>query len=692
MIKERRAVKRPLAVAGMCFTAVTAAAYYFSLAVSAALCAFAAAVFVFVRFSRQNRKAGNTAAALLAAIFSFTAFAVSASDIYLRDASLKKIRGAEVIYTVRVTEVTDRENGCRVIGDILYASEERIRGISALFYMNDLRPETGGEVVCRLSFYPGGYETGGSLRFNSSVIEIISVTEGKYRFAGFFGRMKNSLNNVFYTTMPDDEAAVASAMVTGERAGMTYALSSMLQRAGISHIVVVSGMHITILFGGVNLLFRRVKRLLPKAAVCVLFITALLFFYGFTPSVIRACVMGSFVFFAGMFYLPSDGLTSLSSAAVAVLLFTPSAVKNVSFQLSFACCLAIVGVYGPLRKRIKFLKTDDKTGRLKKLLKSAIEAALLSSVVNLITLPVLILNGMPVSLVSPFTNPIVLPLVPFAMTLSIVTAAAGHIYMPAALLAGRAAALFIKVILTVSSFFASFRFASIDTNINYLKEWAVFAAAAAILFLLAGRKGRIWRWILTAAITLPLAAVITLNYAVRRDAPQILFYRGEAIILKDSGRTAVILGGVSENELDSLGSYLLTMGIARPDSVSLLRNGRLDTETVSLAFPGSDSLDHSGRYAPEPFAVGRMTVKIEAPRVIINVMGFRVAVSYGDNTDDADMLLMWRGATEMAYGFGGSIVYYKDLATPYIYKGIPYGYRDVVEILVKNEGFRVNIR
>ena len=688
----REPVKRPLAIAGMCFAAVTVCAFYISLAVSAAVCAVSAAVFAITYFGSKKGKTGKDVmtAAFLAVIFCVVSFLVCALSIHGADVYLARVGGEETLYRVRVTEVEDAGGSVRVTGDIREASGEKVRGISALFYLYEQQPAAGDEIICRLSLYPDGYDAGGGLRFNSAVKDLIEIREQAYAVTGFFNRIKTSIRDIFFRVMPEDEASVAAAMVTGLRTDMSARLNGTLQRAGVSHIVVVSGLHITILFGALNLLIKRMANPWVKSALCAAFITAVMLFYGFSPSVIRACVMGSFVFFGGLFYFSYDGLTSLMTAATLILLFTPAAIKSISFQLSFACCLAIVGVYAPLRKRMKFInKTRRRGGYARRILIKLLEAAALSAVISLITLPVTILNGMPFSLASPLANPVIVMLVPAAMVLCIITAAIGF-WIPVSAVSGYLAALVIRTILMISGFFSGFRLAAVDTRLMYLKEWAILAVIAFGIFLIFTGKRRLWIPVTAAAIS--LAAVITLNVVIRRNAVEVLLYRGEALVIRDGSLSEVILGGVSENELNSLGSYLLTRGITSPGRIIKLDRCRLDENIINEVFYDSELWVYGDAGLPAYHDIASAWVEFDEARVIINAAGRKVAVSDGRINNKADVVLLWRGAAEYIPDKNEYAVIYEQTNVNDSFSGLIYGYRDIVEVIIKNGGFKVNLR
>ena len=66
---------------------------------------------------------------------------------------------------------------------------------------------------------------------------------------------------------------------------------------------------------------------------------------GMSPSVIRATVMIAFVFMSMIFYRKSTPLNAVATAALAILVFSPSALYSVGFQLSFITVVALIVFY-----------------------------------------------------------------------------------------------------------------------------------------------------------------------------------------------------------------------------------------------------------------------------------------------------------------------------------------------------------
>lgn len=139
-----------------------------------------------------------------------------------------------------------------------------------------------------------------------------------------------------------DSAALLSGMTFGEKSDLSDSLRDAFKACGVSHILAVSGLHVS-LWCGILAAFLRLLGLKDKskAVVSVLFLIFLCTVSAFTPSVVRASLMSGLAFFAPFFKRRPDTVNSLGFAVALILLLNPYISLNPSFVLS---ALATAGV------------------------------------------------------------------------------------------------------------------------------------------------------------------------------------------------------------------------------------------------------------------------------------------------------------------------------------------------------------
>lgn len=145
------------------------------------------------------------------------------------------------------------------------------------------------------------------------------------------------------------------ALLLGDSGLVDKATRQEFSTAGVAHVLALSGLHV----GFIALIiwwllfpldYMRMKK--ARLAITLAAIIGFALFTGLTPSVVRATVMIGFVFAALIFYRRSDPLNALAMAALVILLFSPSALYSVGFQLSFLTVAAIL-LFASLPKRLE---------------------------------------------------------------------------------------------------------------------------------------------------------------------------------------------------------------------------------------------------------------------------------------------------------------------------------------------------
>ncbi len=140
-----------------------------------------------------------------------------------------------------------------------------------------------------------------------------------------------------------DAGRLAAAMLLGDRASLTSEMYRDYRRAGISHYLAVSGLHVSIITGLVSLLLvnLRIKRG-SRNILLISFALGYLLLLGFPVSAVRSVTMLTIVFIAYSMGDHSDPVNSLGIAAAMIIVASPSAVFDQSFILSFCATLGIV--------------------------------------------------------------------------------------------------------------------------------------------------------------------------------------------------------------------------------------------------------------------------------------------------------------------------------------------------------------
>lgn len=162
-------------------------------------------------------------------------------------------------------------------------------------------------------------------------------------------------------------AAVLTLLTTGLTTKVSDRLRQSFSRAGASHILAISGLHLSIVagifFAFFNLVFRQSETLLKSGAnrkiaafAALVPLTYYALLSGFSPSTQRAYIMIVVFLFSYVAEKQSDGFNSLCAAAVIILLLDPGSLFSPSFQLSFTAVLFIISGFSLIRDLPAFQK------------------------------------------------------------------------------------------------------------------------------------------------------------------------------------------------------------------------------------------------------------------------------------------------------------------------------------------------
>lgn len=156
--------------------------------------------------------------------------------------------------------------------------------------------------------------------------------------------------------LPAREAGFAVALITGERSGLDKDMREALQLSGLAHILAISGLHMSLVAGGVFWLVRALLALWPMLALnypvkkfAALSALAAAGFYllisGQAIATQRAFIMLSVMFLAVLLGRSAISMRNLAIAAIIVLLIAPQAVLTPSFQMSFLAVMGLIAGY-----------------------------------------------------------------------------------------------------------------------------------------------------------------------------------------------------------------------------------------------------------------------------------------------------------------------------------------------------------
>lgn len=285
-------------------------------------------------------------------------------------------------------------------------------GFSTLIYLplTDEEIQPGDSINAKLDFYMTGVREGfdkESYYRSQGYAVLASVSDGtsveisvpEHRPLTYYPkRLPHSLRAVFDTHGTERQSAFWRALTTGDRSALTTSDTDHMRRAGLAHIIALSGLHVGFLISVLLFVFGR--RIGVIIGIPVLF--AFYFMVGWSPSVLRACIMYGILLLSFCLRRQNDSFTSLFAALLIILVWLPDALMSVSLQLSFASTLGILCFASRIQTLLSLPKKANRW--LKRIYQTVLGSASCTICSTAFTAPILLYHFGYLSVFSIFSN------------------------------------------------------------------------------------------------------------------------------------------------------------------------------------------------------------------------------------------------------------------------------------------------
>ena len=193
-------------------------------------------------------------------------------------------------------------------------------------------------------------------------------------------------------------------IIMGDKENLDKTLKEKFAYTGTSHLIVISGLHIGVIIALIMYLSSKLPVSHDMRYIVVIIILSLyVMAVGFSPSVLRAYIMGLCYLGGGLFYEEPDGRKSFFTAMTVNLLADPLGGGSISFQMSYMAVFSILFIYPKVEKR---LKIPERFG----FFKWVTMMAALSFVIQSALTPIFMMNFRTIPLLSFIVNILAIPL------------------------------------------------------------------------------------------------------------------------------------------------------------------------------------------------------------------------------------------------------------------------------------------
>lgn len=426
-------------------------------------------------------------------------------------------------------------------------------------------------------------------QFASRDNKLIKSSANNYKVIFLYG-LRNRIAHIINSSMPREEAAFLNAVILGDKQWIDERDMINLQKTGLSHLLSVSGLHVSFIALMLNKLFdvlrldKKIKGLL--SGFLLIYYVMLI---GAPPPAVRALIMMLVIIAGKNMNREYDLLSSVSFAAIIMLIFNPMLIHNLGFIISYGCIYSIVFLYDPIYKKIKSIPVPP----------SIIKSVSLSVAVQIGISPILIHSFQYFSMVNVFINIIAVPLTFAILAIGFAGVAIGIFFPTLSIYVLASDYYLISFLLKIVHMSADMIFAGFSVSALPIYIYVIYYLS--IIFIINRDNGigyHLWKWKFHIYMTaIFLITLLSIKYITNKDMRVVLLDvgQGDAILITTpKGKNILVDGGGS----GAKGCYYYDIG-SKITVPALRKLGVWGLDTIILSHCHEDHLEGLIKVASE---------------------------------------------------------------------------------------------
>ena len=375
---------------------------------------------------------------------------------------------------------------------------------------------------------------------------------------------RNYLSSEIDYLAPGREGKLMKALIFGDKSGMDDEVVGYFSKSGISHIISVSGFHLAVVCGIVFYLLKTMKLgKIPRFIISEIFIFSFAALAGFSFSVVRSGIMMTVFLLGDLIKRRQDILSPLGTALILLTITMPFAIRNTSLLLSVTGVFGI-GVVAPyFTKGINFGKYIDKP----------LKILIYSAVCSLTTLPFVLLTFREVSVISPISNLLLVPLCSVILILGIIVVLTMGIKMissPLIIFGGIVSKLVIFITELLSSI--SFSTVSFEYDVIVVVVFVLFAIVSLSVFIFKSRKFSLMTIMISVSFIIISHLCIDI---LSKDNISVTVFTGKySSVVIEKSDIIMVIGKDGKKQEDAVYRYLSNKGKKEIDTLVITSNSQ----------------------------------------------------------------------------------------------------------------------
>lgn len=410
-------IMRPLAFAALSFFAISCLLADSSATVKLIVLLLSSAVATaatFIPHFKSHR--AERRFAIFSAVALMLAATVSLITFDLRYASVLKYAGVSDSITAKITSVNSTTSYSGYYTAEITKIGEKNVSFSASVLLDNPGFDEGDIITADAAFSAFAKSSSGfreeaynlskGIMLSAECENVEYIRSSTQGIGGIFERLNSRLSGIFFAVLGRNEGGLAAAIFLGNRDKLSAELKHDIRALGLSHLLALSGMHMSIVAGSASFVLEKLTRRKKLSRIgTIAFVLFYMALTGFSPSVTRAGIMMIIFSLSCIFDRMNDRLTSLGVACAAIVFVNPFSALDIGLQLSAVSMLACFAASDIIER------SHIKAGRRVSKLISYFLFSLLTSVASIIlTLPIICAYFGELSVIAPISNLVFIPL------------------------------------------------------------------------------------------------------------------------------------------------------------------------------------------------------------------------------------------------------------------------------------------
>lgn len=337
-----------------------------------------------------------------------------------------------------------------------------------LFIDKKINLEYGDIIKCKGNFQKGekarnygGFNYNSYLKtqkiygiFNSKKVKLISKDIDIFSIAN---NISNMLEEKIDLLLNETEANLCKGLILGKTQEIEESIKENFRVVNISHILAISGLHVTYIVMLITIISQRIIGKKYGTVFVIVVLIFYMFLVGFTPSIVRACIMGILVNLAFLVHRKNNFWNSLALSLLLILINNPYSILNIGLQLSYLATIGIVSFSRKIRKKIdnfKFLKNNlviRKNNKIQTLVNKIKENLSVMFSAQILILPIMIYNFNIIGIYFIISNLLVSVIIGTTIFLSILLVTSSFIFFPISKIFSHILTILLQLLIIISN-------------------------------------------------------------------------------------------------------------------------------------------------------------------------------------------------------------------------------------------------